>query len=210
MKFRRWIVHVVLLGPLMGVSAAGGHGRATPTARGSGRATPTARGRGRATPMARGRGPTNSTGRGRGDSDVSGNVHRATGTGKTSRCIKVHDFGSETQKVSLATYKLKGDAEHWWRMTKQKYKEKEHELVWSAFKKDFKDKYIPPAVKDQKRNEFLSLKQGNMTVAEYQRKFDELSRINNNNNHRAATSEPQAFQQYARFHWGSAISYMLY
>ncbi|KAH7863754.1 hypothetical protein Vadar_021601 [Vaccinium darrowii] len=62
-------------------------------------------------------------------------------------------------------------------MTKQKYKEKEHELVWSAFKKDFEGKYIPPAVKDQKRIEFLSLKQGNMIVAEYQRKFDELSRF---------------------------------
>lgn len=83
---------------------------------------------------------------------------------------------SETQKVSLATYKLEGDAEHWWRMAKQKYKGKENELVWSAFKKDFEDKYIPPAVKNQKRIEFLNLEQGSLTVAEYQRKFDELSR----------------------------------
>ncbi|KAH7843073.1 hypothetical protein Vadar_012361 [Vaccinium darrowii] len=49
-----------------GGSAAGGRGRATPTARGRGRATPNARGRGQATPATRGRGPTNSTGRGRG------------------------------------------------------------------------------------------------------------------------------------------------
>ncbi|KAH7834966.1 hypothetical protein Vadar_021476 [Vaccinium darrowii] len=82
---------------------------------------------------------------------------------------------SETQKGSLATYKLEGDAKHWWRMAKQKYKGKEHELIWSAFKKDFEDKYIPPAVKDQKRTAFLKLEQGNILVVEYQRKFDELS-----------------------------------
>ncbi|KAG5526231.1 hypothetical protein RHGRI_032495 [Rhododendron griersonianum] len=83
---------------------------------------------------------------------------------------------SEAQKVSFAAYKLQGGAEHWWRSAKQQYKDKQDELVWSNFKKDFEEKYIPPAVKDQMRTEFLALRQGNMSVAEYQQKFDELSR----------------------------------
>ncbi|KAG5551388.1 hypothetical protein RHGRI_009715 [Rhododendron griersonianum] len=82
----------------------------------------------------------------------------------------------EAQKVSFAAYKLQGGAEHWWRSAKQQYKDKQDELVWSNFKKDFEEKYIPPAVKDQMRTEFLALRQGNMSVAEYQQKFDELSR----------------------------------
>ncbi|KAG5540173.1 hypothetical protein RHGRI_020413 [Rhododendron griersonianum] len=83
---------------------------------------------------------------------------------------------SEAQKVSFAAYKLQGGAEHWWRSAKQQYKDKQNELIWSNFKKDFEEKYIPPAVKDQMRTEFLALRQGNMSVAEYQQKFDELSR----------------------------------
>ncbi len=54
---------------------------------------------------------------------------------------------------------------------------KEHELISSTFKKNFEDEYIPPTVKNQKCNEFLNLKQGNMTMVEYQRKFDELSSL---------------------------------
>ncbi|KAF7152677.1 hypothetical protein RHSIM_Rhsim01G0132500 [Rhododendron simsii] len=84
---------------------------------------------------------------------------------------------SEAQKVSFGAYKLQGGAEHWWRSAKQHYKDKQDELVWRNFKKDFEEKYIPPAVKDKMRTEFLALRQDNMSVAEYQQKFDELSRF---------------------------------
>ncbi|XP_058223388.1 uncharacterized protein LOC131333072 [Rhododendron vialii] len=84
---------------------------------------------------------------------------------------------SEAQKVSFATYKLQGGAEHWWRSAKQHYKDRQDELVWRNFKKDFEEKYISPAVKDKMRTEFLALRQDNMSVAEYQQKFDELSRF---------------------------------
>lgn len=75
---------------------------------------------------------------------------------------------SKIQKVALLAYKLQGGAEYWWRLAKQ------HCLVWSNFKKDFEDKNIPPAVKDQVRIEFLNLKQGHMSVAGCEQKFDEL------------------------------------
>ncbi|KAG5548902.1 hypothetical protein RHGRI_014308 [Rhododendron griersonianum] len=44
---------------------------------------------------------------------------------------------SEAQKVSFAAYKLQGGAEHWWRLAKEHYKDKQDELVWSKFKTDF-------------------------------------------------------------------------
>lgn len=38
------------------------------------------------------------------------------------------------------------------------------------------DKYFPQSLRDFKEGEFLQLKQGNMTLKEYERKFDQLSR----------------------------------
>ena len=40
----------------------------------------------------------------------------------------------------------------------------------------FDDKYYPATYCDAKRDEFLKLTQGSLTVAEYERKYTELSR----------------------------------
>ncbi|MGH2162143.1 hypothetical protein, partial [Enterococcus faecalis] len=47
---------------------------------------------------------------------------------------------TDEQKVSVATYKFGGEAEHRWRMIRRQYKGKESELVWSTFKTIFHDK----------------------------------------------------------------------
>ncbi|MCI60886.1 GRAS family transcription factor, partial [Trifolium medium] len=43
------------------------------------------------------------------------------------------------------------------------------------FKREFWVKYFPAEVRNRKVVEFLELKQGNMTVAEYATKFESLS-----------------------------------
>ncbi|MCI92846.1 GRAS family transcription factor, partial [Trifolium medium] len=43
------------------------------------------------------------------------------------------------------------------------------------FKREFWVKYFPADVRNRKVVEFLELKQGNMTVAEYAAKFESLS-----------------------------------
>ena len=48
---------------------------------------------------------------------------------------------------------------------------------WARFLEIFYDKYFPQCVRDRKVAEFMELKQGSLTVAEYEAKFTELARF---------------------------------
>ncbi len=48
-------------------------------------------------------------------------------------------------------------------------------LTWDDFLREFRQKYVPDTYLDMKLQEFLSLKQGNRMVAEYERDFSHLS-----------------------------------
>ena len=49
-------------------------------------------------------------------------------------------------------------------------------MTWESFSSLFMEKYIPRTLRDRKRDEFLSLEQGRMTVNAYEAKFRALSR----------------------------------
>ncbi|XP_022857992.1 uncharacterized protein LOC111378931, partial [Olea europaea var. sylvestris] len=53
----------------------------------------------------------------------------------------------------------------------------EHAITWARFKELIEEKFFPTAVKDQKEMELLRLQQGTMTLVEYERKFEGLSRF---------------------------------
>ncbi|XP_028116802.1 uncharacterized protein LOC114314518 [Camellia sinensis] len=61
-------------------------------------------------------------------------------------------------------------------MVKHQYEGRETELVWSKFLELFNEKYFPEAGRRQKQVDFLNLKQNDMSVAQYESKFAELSR----------------------------------
>ncbi|XP_030936300.1 uncharacterized protein LOC115961460 [Quercus lobata] len=85
---------------------------------------------------------------------------------------------TEVQKVSFASFMLKGEVEHWWRSTKKTMPLKEDEiLTWTIFLDAFYEKYFPESVRDEKEVEFMELIQGNKMVLQYQAKFTELSRF---------------------------------
>ena len=50
-------------------------------------------------------------------------------------------------------------------------------LTWDRFLALFYVKYFPQSMRDQKVNEFETLRQGNKTVAEYEAQFAELARF---------------------------------
>ncbi|RVW64158.1 hypothetical protein CK203_052622 [Vitis vinifera] len=50
-------------------------------------------------------------------------------------------------------------------------------IVWSQFREAFYKKYFPDSVRQQKVGEFVCLEQRDLTVAEYEAKFTELSRF---------------------------------
>jgi len=80
------------------------------------------------------------------------------------------------KKVLFGTYTLVEEAEYWWENTRQRLEVEGQAITWEAFKEVFLEKYFPEDVRNRKEMEFLELKQGNMTVAEYTAKFEELVR----------------------------------
>ena len=49
-------------------------------------------------------------------------------------------------------------------------------MTWASFSSLFMEKYIPRTLRDRRRDEFLSLDQGRMSVTVYEAKFRSLSR----------------------------------
>ncbi|KAA3470128.1 Gag-Pol polyprotein [Gossypium australe] len=56
------------------------------------------------------------------------------------------------------------------------YTPEEERITWEFFEEEFWKKYISQRFIDQKKKEFLELKQGRMTVTEYEREFVRLSK----------------------------------
>jgi hypothetical protein len=77
----------------------------------------------------------------------------------------------EEAKVTLSAFMLEGDADVWWHSILDVHKDVS---TWQQFKDLFYEKYYPKAVIDRKREEFLHLRQNNMTVMEYEVQFTHL------------------------------------
>ncbi|XP_028096343.1 uncharacterized protein LOC114296255 [Camellia sinensis] len=80
---------------------------------------------------------------------------------------------SVTQKVLLAAYTLKDEAQRWWLLVQNN----NGDMTWAQFNEIFYNKYFPQCFRDRKVSKFQELKQGKMSVAEYEAKFIELARF---------------------------------
>ncbi|KAA0053247.1 DNA/RNA polymerases superfamily protein [Cucumis melo var. makuwa] len=90
------------------------------------------------------------------------------------KCFDVMNCPEE-RKVRLATFLLQKEAEGWWKSILARRSDA-HALDWKTFRGIFEDKYYPSTYCEAKRDEFLGLKQGSLLVAEYERKYTEISR----------------------------------
>jgi hypothetical protein len=81
----------------------------------------------------------------------------------------------EQEKVRLATDKLIGAPLAWWEAHCEIDPMAEN-MVWDDFVKLFREHHIPQQVMTRKLQEFIDIRQGNLTVGEYLEKFNELAR----------------------------------
>ena len=81
---------------------------------------------------------------------------------------------SDAQKVRFGTHMLEGEAEVWWDNSRQRLETAGTGITWAVFRAEFLEKYFPEDIRSAKEIEFLELKQGSMTVAEYAVRFEEL------------------------------------
>ena len=79
------------------------------------------------------------------------------------------------ERFDYAVSLLQGDAYNWWETVPHAMIQPPV-LSWDDFLREFSDKYMPVVYRDEKQREFLSLKQGAMSVADYEVKFTQLSR----------------------------------
>ena len=85
---------------------------------------------------------------------------------------------SDNQRVALATFMLEGDAQYLWEATQRRLDpNSSHIITWAEFTQAFYNKYFPASFRRAKEREFLNLKQGDLSVAEYEVKFTKLSRF---------------------------------
>ncbi|XP_058215188.1 uncharacterized protein LOC131326417 [Rhododendron vialii] len=94
-------------------------------------------------------------------------------------------------RVSIVACQLTGEANEWWEsvlgvrrdvrraagVANQEIEPVEESLTWAEFETLFENQYFPESYREQLRNQFERLDQGDMTVSEYATRFQTLSRF---------------------------------
>lgn len=92
---------------------------------------------------------------------------------KLEKMFKRMGYNS-TEKVTLATYMLESEADHWWTSMEQILLAKYTEITWKVFLDAFNEQYIPECGQRKRQADFLGLVQGGMTVDQYESRFTAL------------------------------------
>ena len=82
---------------------------------------------------------------------------------------------SDREKVLYASSRLTGPATDCWDSYTAAH-DAANTITWTEFATQFRNYHIPAGLMKIKKKEFLSLKQGNISVSEYRDKFIQLSR----------------------------------
>ncbi|XP_042437613.1 uncharacterized protein LOC122023536 [Zingiber officinale] len=77
---------------------------------------------------------------------------------------------ADADRVRCAIYLLKDDASLWWEGAERGVNL--NTLTWEGFKRIFYGKYFTVDVRSRLKREFMSLRQGDMSVAEFVKKYD--------------------------------------
>ncbi|KAL0553440.1 hypothetical protein IC582_007335 [Cucumis melo] len=80
----------------------------------------------------------------------------------------------EDQKVQCAVFMLTDRGTAWWETTERMLGGDVSQITWQQFKESFYAKFFSASLRDAKRQEFLNLEQGDMTVEQYDAEFDIL------------------------------------
>ena len=93
---------------------------------------------------------------------------------KLQRALDEVKFPPE-QMAKCAVSLLQGAAYDWWKLV-LRHPVLPGPISWDFFVQDFRTKYVTDDYKETKWKQFLNLKQGKLTVAEYEKEFSRLSK----------------------------------
>ncbi|XP_027071942.1 uncharacterized protein [Coffea arabica] len=84
---------------------------------------------------------------------------------------------SEERQVTFTVFQLEGAARSWWNIKRTKWEREQTPRTWMNFVREFNAKYFPPLIQEKKEDEFIRLRQGTQSVAEYENQFTRLSKF---------------------------------
>ncbi|XP_048140755.1 uncharacterized protein LOC125316461 [Rhodamnia argentea] len=94
---------------------------------------------------------------------------------KMEKCFRVIGC-TETEKVTPATYRLQDLTHDWWMATSSIVFPEGVGRMWATFAQVFNNKYFSVAARERKMREFRDLRQGNMTIEQYEIEFTGLAK----------------------------------
>ncbi|XP_047953094.1 uncharacterized protein LOC125198889 [Salvia hispanica] len=84
---------------------------------------------------------------------------------------------NDRERMSCVTHQLTDAADFWWdTRVKTLRREQVKAMTWEAFKAKLYNKYVPKSYRKAKASEFFNLTQGRMTVTEYDRALNSMTR----------------------------------
>ncbi|XP_058202902.1 uncharacterized protein LOC131317362 [Rhododendron vialii] len=107
------------------------------------------------------------------------------------KLFRALNITEDTIRVGIMAVQLVGEAGEWWESVLESRKDARRaakiaaqviepdveNLTWAEFETLFEDQYFPETSRENLREQFEKLEQGNMTVSEYVQKFQSLSRF---------------------------------
>ena len=91
------------------------------------------------------------------------------------KVLEAMEITSDVTRIRLAAFQLEGEAQVWWKWAR--ISRDLEAMTWVEFQQLFMGKYFPITARHAKAQEFLELKQGEMTVMDYVARFTELARF---------------------------------
>ncbi|XP_070050413.1 uncharacterized protein [Nicotiana tomentosiformis] len=82
----------------------------------------------------------------------------------------------KSNEVDSTTYQLEGKARRWWQAYLHSRPVGSPPLTWDQFMHLFLEKYIPPSEREELRGQLERLRQGHMSVTDYEARFSDLYR----------------------------------
>nr|XP_027124207.1 uncharacterized protein LOC113740892 [Coffea arabica] len=83
---------------------------------------------------------------------------------------------AEERRVTFAVFQFEGAARAWWDMIRGKWERAQTPWTWENLLREFNEKFFPPLIQEKRENEFIKVKRGASSVAEYEGKFTKFSK----------------------------------
>ncbi|XP_027150333.1 uncharacterized protein LOC113750571 [Coffea eugenioides] len=84
---------------------------------------------------------------------------------------------TEERQVNFAVFQFEGLARAWWNVIRAKWERERTTWTWANFIREFNEKYLPPIVQEKREDDFIRLRQGALSISEYETQFTKLSKF---------------------------------